>query len=76
MYKARICLLIVALIAAACALPLNALAGHASLKPEKAVSVKSATDKPVSSFAMKFDPTEISKGSAHRYGHPEADFQR
>ena len=43
-------------------LPSFVSAGHASLDPEKAVSVKTATEKPVSSFAIKFDLSDIPQG--------------
>lgn len=39
-----------------------ALAGHKSLTPTEAVSMKSAIQKPASSFAIQFDLSELGKG--------------
>jgi hypothetical protein len=38
-----------------------AWAGHVSLEPEKVVSVKSAEEKPISSFAVQFDLSRIGR---------------
>lgn len=62
MNRLRVGLLVVVLIAAVCTLPMSVQAGHMSLTPEKAVSMKSAVEKPVSSFAMQFDLSKIGKG--------------
>jgi len=58
-YHAYICT--AALVMAVMAVPLTALGGHVSLTPEKAVAIKSASDKPVSSFAVQFDISGIAE---------------
>ena len=62
MNRLSVRLVAAALVATTCGSPLSTLAGHVSLKPEKAVSVKAGAEKPVSSFARKFDLSKIEKG--------------